>query len=300
LASGGAALSLEQEGRGLVQRLGGRWEADGGMCRCPAHDDRTPSLSVRPGRTRLLFHCFAGCDSSDVLRALESGGLLRAGAAGAAVPARTARDRSAAALRIWSEARSIRGTPAEHYLAGRGLRTDSPQLRFHARTPFGCGRSAEHRPALIAAVHDEAGLVAIQRTFIDNRASGVARGRRCSLGRLGSGAVRLGGVSPVLGLAEGIETALSASALFEVPCWASLGGGRFGSIALPATIERLLLFLDNDSAGRRSEALARSAFPRVEIEAFYPEASDADWNDVLRTGACPATHGIAAAARLSR
>jgi putative DNA primase/helicase len=299
LASGGSALSPEEEGRGLVQRLGGRWGADGGMCRCPAHDDRTPSLSVRPGRSRLLFHCFAGCDSSDVLRALELGGLLQAGAAGAAVPARTARDRSAAALRIWSEARSIRGTPAERYLAGRGLCADSPQLRYHARAPFGPERSVEYRPALIAAVRDETGLVAIQRTFIDNRESGVARGRRCSLGRLGSGAVRLGGLSPVLGLAEGIETALSASALFHVPCWASLGGARFGSIALPATIERLLLFLDNDPAGRRSEALARSAFPRVKIEAFYPEASGADWNDVLRASACPPAHGTAAAARLS-
>jgi putative DNA primase/helicase len=300
LASGGPALSLEEEGRGVVQRLGGRWGADGGMCRCPAHNDRTPSLSVRPGRSRLLFHCFAGCDSSDVLRALESGGLLRAGAAGAAVPARTARDRSAAALRIWSEARSIRGTPAEHYLAGRGLRTDSPQLRFHARTPFGPERSVEYRPALIAAVRDEAGLVAIQRTFIDNRSSGLARGRRCSLGRLGSGAVRLGGVSQILGLAEGIETALSASAQFEVPCWATLGSGRFGSIALPATIERLLLFLDNDPAGRRSEALARSAFAGLKIEAFYPEVSGADWNDMLRTGACPRAHDAATAAGLPR
>jgi putative DNA primase/helicase len=249
-----------------------------------------------------LFHCFAGCDSSDVLRALESGGLLRAAVARAAVPARAARCSrlTAAAFRIWSEARSIRGTPAERYLAGRGLCTDSPQLRYHARTPFGPGRSAGCRPALIAAVRDETGLVAIQRTFIGDRSGGVARGRRCSLGRLGSGAVRLGGVAPVLGLAEGIETALSASALFEVPCWATLGGGRFGSVALPATIERLLLFLDNDPAGRRSEALARSAFAGLEIEAFYPEASGADWNDVLRADACPRAHDAAAPARLLR
>src|SRR3546814_11824591 len=41
------------------------------MCCCPAHDDRTPSLSVRVGETRLLFKCFAGCDISDVLRALR-------------------------------------------------------------------------------------------------------------------------------------------------------------------------------------------------------------------------------------
>jgi transposase len=31
------------------------------MCCCPAHDDRTPSLSVTLGRKAILFHCFAGC-----------------------------------------------------------------------------------------------------------------------------------------------------------------------------------------------------------------------------------------------
>jgi hypothetical protein len=44
----------------------GRW-----MARCPAHEDRGPSLSIRElddGRT--LIHCFAGCQPNDVLAAL--------------------------------------------------------------------------------------------------------------------------------------------------------------------------------------------------------------------------------------
>ena len=57
--------SLEGLGRVIVERLGGEWQRSGGMCRCPAHDDRTPSLSVRPGERRLLFHCFAGCRSGE-------------------------------------------------------------------------------------------------------------------------------------------------------------------------------------------------------------------------------------------
>jgi hypothetical protein len=38
---------------------------------CPAHDDKSPSLSVRQlecGRT--LIHCFAGCHASDVMAAI--------------------------------------------------------------------------------------------------------------------------------------------------------------------------------------------------------------------------------------
>src|SRR5437764_11751793 len=74
--AGRSSDSLEEEGRALVVRLGGRWMTGGGLCRCPAHDDRTPSLSVRPGERRLLFHCFAGCETGRVIRALRALQLL--------------------------------------------------------------------------------------------------------------------------------------------------------------------------------------------------------------------------------
>jgi hypothetical protein len=277
-------LSVEEEGRALVERLGGRWAPNGGMCRCPAHDDRTPSLSVRPGRARLLLHCFAGCDASDVLRALETRHLLEPGASPPIEQQdrRGARAHNAAALRIWSEARSIDGTPAADYLAVRALAARSPELRFHPRAPHGPQPLTRYRPALIAAVRDGDGLVAIHRTFIDPRAQGRPAGR-AGLGRFGRGAVRLGGIGPCLGLAEGIETALAATALFKVPCWATLGTERFALMSLPAEVSELLLFLDHDSGGRRAEALAREAFAHVgQIEAHYPDRAGEDWNDVLR------------------
>ncbi|MCW8917518.1 MAG: CHC2 zinc finger domain-containing protein [Gammaproteobacteria bacterium] len=36
---------------------------------CPAHDDRSPSLSIRDAGDRVLLHCFAGCETGDVLAA---------------------------------------------------------------------------------------------------------------------------------------------------------------------------------------------------------------------------------------
>lgn len=39
----------------------------GWMVHCPAHLDRTPSLSISEGQDRLLIHCFAGCDSKEIL-----------------------------------------------------------------------------------------------------------------------------------------------------------------------------------------------------------------------------------------
>lgn len=44
----------------------GRWSAI-----CPAHEDRSPSLSVREVEDgRLLVYCFAGCEAGDVLAAV--------------------------------------------------------------------------------------------------------------------------------------------------------------------------------------------------------------------------------------
>lgn len=48
-----------------ARRVGAAW-----LARCPAHRDRTPSLSIREGRDgRVVLHCFGGCRTADVLRA---------------------------------------------------------------------------------------------------------------------------------------------------------------------------------------------------------------------------------------
>jgi hypothetical protein len=59
------------EGR-LLARLDGvlRTRPGRGHARCPAHEDRSPSLSIRADGERVLVHCFAGCDPSDILAAV--------------------------------------------------------------------------------------------------------------------------------------------------------------------------------------------------------------------------------------
>jgi hypothetical protein len=45
--------------------------AKGWVARCPAHADRSPSLSIREGRGgRTLVRCFAGCEPSSITAAL--------------------------------------------------------------------------------------------------------------------------------------------------------------------------------------------------------------------------------------
>ncbi|MBE7567259.1 DNA primase [Acidithiobacillus sp. HP-11] len=53
-----------------VKRTGtGKWQT-----RCPAHDDRRPSLSVRETEDgTVLLHCFAGCGAQEITSALGLG-----------------------------------------------------------------------------------------------------------------------------------------------------------------------------------------------------------------------------------
>ena len=55
----------------LIARLDGvRRSTNGWMARCPAHDDKHPSLSISEGDKGLLIHCFSGCAAQDVCTAL--------------------------------------------------------------------------------------------------------------------------------------------------------------------------------------------------------------------------------------
>ncbi len=87
-----------------------------------------------------------------------------------------------------------------------------------------------------------------------------------------------------LGLAEGVETAMSAAILLGIPVWAVLGNERLSRIAIPASVRRLILLPDNDRAGRLAESQARDAHAGagLVIETVWPWAGLNDWNDVLQ------------------
>jgi hypothetical protein len=51
---------------GVKQSAPDRW-----MSKCPSHEDKTPSLSIRELQDgRILINCFAGCGAVDVLAAI--------------------------------------------------------------------------------------------------------------------------------------------------------------------------------------------------------------------------------------
>ncbi len=103
-----------------------------------------------------------------------------------------------------------------------------------------------------------------------------------ALGSLQDGAVRLGRAGKVLGLAEGIETALSAQQRFELPVWAVLGS-RFDRVAIPAGVIELQIFADNGAPGQEAAAKARDTFTKAgkRVAIRRPPKGFGDWNDAL-------------------
>jgi len=59
----GAVDKILPQLRGLKSRGAGRW-----MAHCPAHDDKTPSLSIAEGADgRILLRCFADCSAAEIM-----------------------------------------------------------------------------------------------------------------------------------------------------------------------------------------------------------------------------------------
>lgn len=285
------AHHLDRRARAIVESLNGTWRENKGMCCCPAHDDRTPSLSVTLGRKAILFHCFAGCSSEEVIAALDRQGVrsrdLFDGSCAVAADPQEKRDFNSNARRLWRSATAIPGTPVEVYLAQRGILRASDQLRYLERTPLGPRGAVQFLPAMLAAVTTDVGVIAVHRTFLDSgsgRLAGFERPKR-ALGSLGCGAVRLAPpAAGRLGLAEGIESALSAMQLFGVPCWATLGNERFGLVAIPESVRELHLFIDNDAGGELAERRALKAYsaPGRVIQPRASASAGFDWNDELK------------------
>jgi phage/plasmid primase-like uncharacterized protein len=272
----------------IVAALGGRWCGTYGVCRCPAHDDKHPSLSITDGSDgRLLVHCFAGCDGTEVLAHLRGRGMFTE--RDETVQQALDRDhaearRRAQAQRAWEEAGPIEGTLGEAYLRHRGYRGPIPEaLRFN---PSAWHQSAKYLPAIVASVVIGSDLVAVHRTYLAQPGRKAAVNPvKASLGPVKGGAVRLSeGQGPIV-VAEGIETALAlldAHRSHQPRVWAALSAGNMADVHLPPSVgDRLVVAYDNDPAGiggkERLAVRARRAGWRVQV---LPPPEVGDWADL--------------------
>jgi putative DNA primase/helicase len=192
------------------------------------------------------------------------------------------------ALTIWPESGPIAGTPAEVYLAGRGLYAGPEMpLRYHPACP--CGR--ERRPAMVALMTDTrtGEPCGVHRTFLapDGRSKADCKPNKMMLGRSKGAVIRLApdeDVTTGLGLVEGIENGLSVLAVGWAPVWVALSAGGMADFPVLDGIEALTLFADHDGPGQKAEQACAQRWHAAgrEVTIRTPHALGKDWNDCLR------------------
>lgn len=281
----------------LAAALHGRRSGAGWMARCPAHDDRHPSLSIQGAANgTVLVRCHAGCDQSRVIAALRASGLWQGRSERRHQddrPTRRESDRqrdrddivrTEAAISIWAAAKPAMGTPVETYLHSRGLSLPVPNaLRFHAGLKHPSGGVWPAMVALVTSGTQNASL-AIHRTFLADSGADKApvEPQRMMLGSCRGGAVRFSAPSKVLVVGEGIETCLSAMMATGHAVWSALSTSGLRALDLPERVRDVIVLADGDPPG---EAAARDCAYRWarsgrRVRIAHPP-NGLDFNDVL-------------------
>jgi len=265
----------------IVQRLGGVWSGRHAMVRCPAHEDRTPSLSIRQGRNSILVHCFAGCDGVAVMRGIRQ-------VLGHTIPDQRAKpepanDREPPFRRLWAEARPVEGTLGQRYLRDvRGIRFVPADVRFHGRCPMGRGSAARFLPALLVGVFVRERLIAIQRLFLDSQTA--VRTHRMMLGnsRGGTWPARFDG--GVMRIAEGFESACAYRQLTGQEAGTCFGVRNFGGFDIASGTTRVTLLPDNDLEGARTAhaAIAQRHSDETPFDIERCPPSVKDWAELVQ------------------
>jgi putative DNA primase/helicase len=151
---------------------------------------------------------------------------------------------------LWRTAGPVNSEDAAgRYLWRRCRVTSFPaSLRFVAA--LRCTGFTTTYPAMLAEVTTPTGEPNnIHRTYLTaqgNKAP-IEAPRRMMPGAIAKGAaVRLSEPQTTLGVAEGIETALSASALTGIPCWAALNAEMLKAWQPLPMVTRVVIFADHD------------------------------------------------------
>jgi putative DNA primase/helicase len=169
--------------------------------------------------------------------------------------------------RVWQQSldpADRRAAPLRAYLSRRGLsgaELDGRVVRFHPALGY-WKRSdrneielAGRYPAMVALVTDTEGApVTVHRTYLtpDGRKAPVPAPKKL-MGypghRLVGGAIRLFDPGPVLGVAEGIETALAVHLRTGMPVWSAVSANLVERLEPPAQTSLVVVWADRDRSG---------------------------------------------------
>jgi hypothetical protein len=186
---------------------------------------------------------------------------------------------------LWSESKPISGIALD-YLCSRNcvIPPADGDLRWHPDLKHPSGYRG---PALVGLVtHVQTGnAMSLHRTWITPSGKAEVEPNRLLLGGHTSkyGVIRLYPdeyVTLGLGIAEGIETALSLAHEYQ-PVWAAISAGNMGSLPVISGVECLTIAVDSDDAGRKAAESLSHRWYTAGVKVRQAYVKHGDLNDHL-------------------
>lgn len=207
---------------------------------------------------------------------------------------------------LWSQCVPlVAGDPVTRYLKRRGFGGVWPLpscLRYHRGLAYWHeGEKLGTFPALVAPLVANGRTVALHRTYLtqDARKAAVPTVRKLTgtAGPLDGACIPLHQpYRGVLGIAEGIETALGAWCASNLPVVAAYSAGSLAAWRWPMAVQRIVIFSDHDKAGREAADTlrARAIGAGLRCEVMTPTEPGSDWCDVWARRGAVTIEGAAA------
>lgn len=173
-------------------------------------------------------------------------------------------------------------------------------LRYSPRTPyFENGKVTGYYDALVSIVHSNNKVWTLHRIFLLNgQKAPVSSAKKVMTpkfdGKDTSRFIRLGDVPEhgIIGIAEGIETALSCFCGTRLPVWSAISATFLEEFTPPKNVKAVIIFADKDKSevGQKSAEILRKRLLEKGIKAWVclpkseiPQGSHGiDWNDELK------------------
>ncbi|EPF0313368.1 DUF7146 domain-containing protein [Enterobacter chuandaensis] len=203
-----------------------------------------------------------------------------------------------AVLHHFSRMPGLKDTSAQSYLKSRGIYVlpSSDASRYCASQPLNGGGSYQ---AIWSLVTDsKANLCYLHRTLLDGERKAdvevtkkqMALQDSSTLEFASSVAIRLFPVASTLGIAEGIETALSCKQLYGVSTWSVINANFMAKFIAPAGVKHLIIFTDMDLHSATGHAAAcacahKNLLAKNDVQKVSVRWCDGgDFNDLLLNG----------------
>ena len=199
-----------------------------------------------------------------------------------------AKDPRIALKRIWDES-AVPYPVLINYLKSRGIDIIPDNIRYH----HNCWESDTRKnyPAMIARVQNADGKpISLHRTYLSwYEKANIPSPKKLmpATESLRGSAIRLAAEPKnTMGVAEGIETALSCIQMFSMPVWATISTAIMESWLPPEGVKHVIVFADNDlnyAGGKSAYKLANTLHSKgFDVDVKMPETKGYDFNDVLR------------------